>query len=124
MWKVLLIVLTFFTSSSVWANWVLVGETHEAKFFIDYSTIRKEGSLSKVWQMTNLNERGSDGEMSVRTRNEYDCKEERRRIIDISTHTGVTAQGRTLLSDSSPGAWTYIAPKTINEMILKIICNK
>ena len=62
--------------------------------------------------------------MSRRILVEYDCKEERYRVLSISGHSGPMAGGETLGSDSSRGNWNYIAPGTIGETVLKFVCAK
>ena len=53
--KPYLLALVMLIVSPAWADWTLVSETTEGtKFYTDFSTIRKEGNLRKVWEVTNL----------------------------------------------------------------------
>lgn len=50
-----LLALVMLIASPVWANWTLVTDNDSGtKFYIDYSTIRKDGNLRKVWEVTDF----------------------------------------------------------------------
>lgn len=122
--RLITILLTLLLASSgAWAEWVKVGETDNAVFYIDPATIRKEGNLRRVWNITDLKQRGNLGELSRRARYEYDCKQERQRILSISGHSGPKASGETLGSEG-PTQWNEIPPETVSETIIKLVCAK
>ena len=122
--RLVLCLLLTLAAAPAWAVWVKVGETDDAFFYIDLATIRRDGNLRKVWEIHDMTQRGKLGEMSARFLTEYDCKEERVRIRSVSLHSDPMGRGKTLLSDSQPGKWNYIAPKTVSETFLQIVCAK
>lgn len=110
-------------AAPAWAEWVKLGENDEMILYIDPGSIRKNGNLRKVWDIKDLKQRDEGGEMSTRTRNEYDCKEERRRTLSFSAHSEPMAGGETLSSKNySDGEWRAIPPGSVSARILKIVC--
>ena len=122
--KKLLFVGLMMLTSSAWAEWVIFSKDEEATFYYDPATIRKDGNTRRVWTLQNLKQRHADGEMSRRGRMEYDCKQERFQVLDISQHSEPMAGGKVLTVEIGSGTWRGIAPGTINESILNIVCAK
>lgn len=122
--KILLLTLILLATGSAWAEWVRVDETHIASMYIDPSTIRRDGNFRKVWELQDLKQRDKTGWLSSRYRIEYDCKEERGRILSFSTHSDSMAGGDTLLLDATVRTWYDVAPNTPGETLLKIVCAK
>ena len=116
--------MTVFTSSSSLAQWEKYGVTQEAFLYIDFSTVRKDGNLRKVWELQDLKQRHKDGELSIRIRVEYDCKEERYRFLSATSHSSQMAQGNLVQSQTGPSSWTDVAPRTVTEDLLKKVCSK
>jgi len=119
--KKLLLALLLATSSA-WAGWVQVGQVDSSDFYIDPETIRKDGNLVKVWQMSDLKKQTKEGVLSRRGRFEYDCKQERFRTLSITTHSEPMAGGETLDSLTPNGNWLDIPPSSAVAAILKIVC--
>lgn len=121
--KALLLSLLLLATGSAWAGWEKVASTDEATMYVDRATLRKDGNLRRMWEVQDLKQRDKDGEMSRRTRYEYDCKGERYRILALSTHSKPMAGGKTLLSlGENPRGWGDIPPGTTAEYELKIAC--
>lgn len=106
------------------AEWVKIGETKDATFYIDPDTVRKNGNMRRVWLANDLKKRDEDGEMSRRSFREYDCKEEKARILSLSTHSEPMVAGKTLFLDNSPSEWGFIPPNSTSANILKFVCSK
>ena len=120
--KTLLLALLLVTGSA-WAEWVQVAERWDIVLYIDPETIRKDGDLRRVWQIQNLKQRDKNGEMSSRVRVEYDCKQERYKMLSLSTHSGPMAGGTSLYQSSSEDIkWRDIPPGNLFEIVLKIVC--
>jgi hypothetical protein len=124
MLKALLFLITVFTSSTSLAQWEVYGESPEAFLYIDYSTVRKDGNLRKVWELQDRKQRHKDGELSLRIRVEYDCKEERYRYLSATSHSSQMAQGNLVNTQTGPSNWIDIAPRTVTEDKLKKLCSK
>ena len=104
-------------------EWVKVSENSEIVFYLDKATIRKDGDFRRAWVMQDLKTRDTDGELSRRILDEYDCKNERWRILSISTHSQGMAKGDILVSSSYSGGWNEITPETAAETKLKMACS-
>lgn len=112
-------------TSSAWADWVKIFLVDTATVYIDPTTIRKDGDLSRVWVLMNLKQRKPEGEMSLRSRLEYDCKVERQRMLAMSGHSEPLAAGTTTYTHQiNDDKWGDIAPGTPDEAIQKIVCAK
>jgi len=111
-------------TGSAWAEWVWVAESSIDDHYIDPATIRKDGNLVKVWEVNNLKQRHKDGELSRRARFEYDCKQERYRLLSFSFHSEAMAGGTTLISEIGSGQWRDVPPESMAEATSKIVCAK
>ena len=124
--KPYLLALVMLIVSPAWADWTLVSETTEGtKFYTDFSTIRKEGNLRKLWEVTNFSSPRSFSSgvfLSSRTRVEYDCKEERVRNLAFTAHPLLFAEGAILWATESPSNWQYAPPNTPAFEILQRVC--
>jgi len=120
--KKLFLVCLMMLAGSAWAKWVMYEGSEEATFYFDPATIRKDGNMRRVWSVSNLRERKIDGTMSYRMRNEYDCKQERHRLLSVSTHSEPMAGGKVLVT-AGEYEWEEVAPMTISEKLLKMVCN-
>jgi len=124
--KSYLIALLILTASPAWADWELVGNTQgDEAYYIDMTTLRVDDSLRRVWTLTNLKKKGSQGEMSVRVLREIDCKNERTRSLAMTGFTGAMSDGEmlpTYRGDNDP--WDYIAPRTVAHAIYLRACRK
>ena len=113
------------SAASAFAEWTKVDEVDGVTFYIDYTTIRKDGNVRKVWLVNDKKQRDNDGVVSSRSQQEFDCKAESNRTIALSTHTGPMAGGDALFTGGAdPRGWRAIPPNTAIETILKIVCAK
>jgi hypothetical protein len=124
MLKALLLLISVFTSSSSLAQWELYGEVTEAFLYIDFSTVRKDGNLRKVWVLQDLKQRQKEGALSLRARVEYDCKGERYRYLSATSHSSQMAQGNVINSQTGLSDWIDVAPRTATEDSFKLVCSK
>ena len=94
--------------------------------YIDPTTIRKNGNMRLVWRLANLAVKDKDGELSRRSRLEFDCIKERWRIISISAHSDPDASGVVLLLSTSDDTfpWNDVPPRTIVSAMLKYVCDR
>jgi hypothetical protein len=122
--KLIFVSLMAMLTGSAWAEWVWYSGSNEASVFYDPATIRKDGNMRRVWELQNLVQQDEVGAMSSRALKEYDCKQERYRILDISEHSGPMAGGKVLTNGIGDGRWRGIAPDTLVAVILKIVCAK
>ena len=122
--KKLFLVCLMMLAGSAWAEWVFHSETSKANHYYDPATIRKEGNMRRVWELRDMRERMKNGSISLRLRTEFDCKQERSRILGISGHSGSMAGGTVLSTEGEENQWDAIAPGTVAETMLEIACAK
>ena len=147
--RLFLTTLFMLAAAPAWAEWVKMAEDSHAVYYIERATVqqssapaatqkssaaaktrkttapaapRKTLAPQKVWEMQDLKQRGPDGELSMRMFSEFDCKEERSRVLSISKHPDVMAGGRTIFSSDTAGQWNRIPPNTPSEIILRRVC--
>ncbi len=122
--KLFLLGLMTMLAGPAWAEWVMYFETKTKTYYYDPATIRKDGSMRRVWRIQQLKQRIADGEKSRRMRIEYDCKEERYRILSASIHSEPMAEGKVIYSEIKDNIWTVIPPASASEAMFKIVCAK
>ena len=121
--KLILLGLMMLTGSA-WAKWVMYFETKTITYYYDPATIHKDGNMRQVWRIQQLKQRIADGEKSRRMRIEYDCKEERYRILSASVHSEPLAEGKVIYSENKDNIWTVIPAASAAEAMFKIVCVK
>ena len=105
------------------ADWVKAGETPEANFFVDLGSLEKDGSNRRFWELTDLKQRGKEGEMSMRARVLYDCQGQRARTLNLTVHAEAMASGKTLfVGGEDPQGWVAVAPKSMSGDKLRMVC--
>ena len=123
--KKLFFVCLMMLAGSAWAEWVVYSKDEEdGTFYLDPATIRKDGNMRRVWRVQELKQRTADGEKSRRMRIEYDCKEERYRILSASVHSEPMAGGTVLTQEGEANDWTAIPPNTTGERVFNLVCAK
>ena len=120
--KTIFLAALILLASSAQADWAKMGETDEGSFYIDTASMLREGHLRRVWELTDLKQRDEGGEMSRRTRVQYDCKRGRTQVLSISTHWEPMAAGATLLSVAREGLWKEVPPETAYSAAFKLLC--
>ena len=122
--KKLLIVLALLVSGSVRAEWVKVSDADNRMLYIDPASIRKDGDLRVVWEVIDLKRRHKDGQMSHRSKVEYDCKAGLYRFLLTSSHSGPMADGVTIFSAGvDPTGWKTIASDSSRAVALGVVCS-
>jgi hypothetical protein len=104
------------------AEWEKVAETPEAHFYFDSETIKTAGNIKILWVLTDLKKSTSAGEKSRRSRYQFDCKEDRIKLITLTTYSGQMGEGK-LLYMQAKGSWMEASQNAIG-LVLKTVCEK
>ena len=108
------------------AEWTLISDSIEFKNYVDLDTIRRSGHMAKIWSIKNYQSpqeySSNTTYLSTRLHYEYDCRDERKRLLDFSVHSKKMASGAVLGIDSNVDKWSSVAPRTIAEEVFKIAC--
>jgi hypothetical protein len=121
--KKLLATLLILCAGPVWAEWVLYGVSGSSKHFIDPSTIRGT-TLKKAWGKVEYETPDElDGRLSVRRLIEFDCSDEKLRLLQFTAFDGSNLTGRVVktMRFRDP-EWVYAAPGTIAASGIEIVC--
>ncbi len=125
----LLITLLVLSSGPVYAGWVLTSGDDEAGLtvYVDPDSIRQKGNLAKMWQLYDyktVQTVAGDSFLSFKRFNEYDCAEERTRMLGYTWFSGNMGNGNVVYSTTEQLPWEPVVPRTINRSLWKVACNK
>jgi hypothetical protein len=128
--RVVLTLLLISAAAPAWADWVKMGQTEKTVlyvmsdktvFYIDPSTVTKDGNLRKVWEIHDLSDKGPLGERSILIQVEYDCAEKLMRPLHASAKSRPMAQGEILKVEAPAEDWITLRPGKDGDIFLKIL---
>lgn len=124
----LALLLAVFSGSAA-AEWVQVGGNDPLTAYADPTTIRWAGSLVKMSVLYNfkITKTSPSGKsfMSVKEQDEFDCKDERNRVLDFTMHSGQMGIGDVVLANAEALAWQPVpAGGSVIEPLWKFACGK
>src|SRR2546425_775145 len=127
----LLITLLVLSSGSVHAEWVAVEKNNELAgimtVYVDPDTIRRKGNLVKMWQLYDyktIQTVAGDSLLSIKRYNEYDCTEERTRMLAYTWFSGNMGSGKVVYSTPDEQQWEPVIPRSINRTLWNVACSK
>jgi hypothetical protein len=123
----LLIMFLVLSSGHVYAEWVLVSGDDAAGLavYVDPATIRRKGNLAKLWQLYDyktVQTVAGDSLLSMKRFNEYDCVQERTRMLGYTWFTGNMGNGNVVYSTTEQQPWEPAVPRSINRSLWKAAC--
>jgi hypothetical protein len=125
-----LLALLLLVATPAGAEWVKVGTvnksvlyvfSNETAYYIDPSTITREGSIRRVWEIHDLDDKGPQGERSVLASVEYDCAEHRMRTLNATGRSMRMARGEIIPLRGIFSDWVILRPGKDDEVYLKIL---
>ena len=125
--KVVLMLALGLTCSSAMAGWIKVNYNERVTSYVDPSTIRKNGSMVKMWSLLDLKTSivtNGNEYSSIISRDEYDCKEEKSRLLSLTMYAGKMGQGEVVHTESSIDAWQEVVPNSTASIKWKRACGK
>jgi hypothetical protein len=124
--KHVLLVLLLTASAAAWADWIPVSVADEHISYINPTTIRRSGDQARMWGLHDYKTAKPLGKrqyMSMKAQSEYDCKDERLRILYTTMSAENMGGGETVYSsDGVPSNWVPIVPGSVGETLWKIAC--
>lgn len=109
-------------STSAWAEWLFVGASAQADFYIETSSILREGSHRQVLELLNLKQVDPQGNRSYVALYEYDCEGGRARILRSACFDGAMGGGRKTSECHVPGNWSQPGEASAGLVKLKMVC--
>ena len=129
MTRLFLITLLLLSSGPVYAEWVLTSGNDDAGLtvYVDPDTIRRKGNLVKMWQLYDyktVQTVAGDSLLSIKRYNEYDCTEERTRMLAYTWFSGNMGSGKVVYSTPDEQQWEPVIPPSINRTLWNVACSK
>jgi hypothetical protein len=125
--KRILIVILLVISENSYAEWTPIGEILELFTYTDRTTIRRNGNFVKMWELRDYKavQKSNFGSfLSAKVQQEYDCREEKSRLLAFTWFSEQMGNGTVVYSDNDPYKWSPIQPESMNEALWKIACGK
>ena len=118
----LLSVIMFPVSSN--AEWTKVIKNYAGNtFFIDFERIlRKEGFIY-FWSLRDRQNENHLGYLSTQVYRQTDCKMSRFKILKYSFHEKQMGNDSGTSLDTKNPNWEFPSPSSVEELLLKAICN-
>ena len=119
----LFVILIFFYSNTLLANWFPYSETELATHFSSDTAIINNDGKVLVWEMQNLKKDSFfDSVKSYRFRSEYDCELYTYRVMFYTSHTGLMGMGEQINYIQQPGITYAVIPGTPSDFMFKKVC--
>ena len=125
--RLLLITLLALSSGPVYAEWISVGGNDPIGMttYVDPDTIRRKGNLVKMWQLNDFKTVQTVEEnsfLSAKKQREFNCAEERTRILAATQFSGNMGTGRVVWVNSDEQKWEPIVPESIAQTLWEFAC--
>ena len=120
--KILYILLII--SIPAYADWIKLASSTDGDMYVESNSIRKNGNSVLFWSLQDYKQKNELGDLSMKLRQEINCKEETIKMISIVSYSKNMGLGNVNLSGNASREITHIPPGTLNEEIYKFVCNK
>ena len=117
------LIFTVMFSSTSWGGWTKVGENVNGTYYVDFERIRKHGDYIKFRELVDLLKPDKDGDLSYKLYQQGDCKLFRYKYLGSSNYKQPMGGGHGADYNEPDKDWRYPSPFSINEIVLKTICD-
>jgi hypothetical protein len=126
---VIIILWVLGTAAFVHAEWQAIGTAELFSHYVDRGSINKTDHLAKMTVLDDYKvpQKTLDGKpfLSVRTREEYDCKKEKVRTHSVIAHADHMGKGVYVWGNNYPNdPWRTISRGSLDETYWKIACGE
>ena len=127
--RLILITLVLLSSSPAYAAWVEIGGNDQIGMttYVDPGTIRHKGNLVKLWQLNDfktVQTVDDNSFLSTKKQREFNCAEERTRILAATQFSGNMGTGKVVWGNSNEQKWEPVVPDSIGQTLWEFACNK
>jgi hypothetical protein len=128
--RVVLTLLLILAVAPARADWVRMGESEKTvlyvlsartEYYIDPSTITREGNIRRVWEIQDLSDTGPRGERSILVSAEFDCLQKLMRLSNATGHSHPMASGEIIKLSQLPDDWITLRPGKEDAVFYKIL---
>jgi hypothetical protein len=126
--KLFLLLFLSFTSLSVYAKWVLVSGSEEARFYVEINSIKQTGKVVTYWELLDYSSMQTWNNLnyfSAKQKYETNCNTEESALLYINYYSENMGSGKSVYAikleqkDFQPNI-----PDTTGHTIYKFVCNK
>jgi hypothetical protein len=106
---------------------MVVDSGNEQTTYADPSTIRRKGELVKMWRLFDYNTiqtKAGISFLSSKGQHEFDCAEERSRVLAYTWFSGNMGKGQAVYSNLDESKWAPIPPHSLVEALIEVACSK
>ena len=126
--KAVLMLLLAVGGKAIAGEWAAVNHNKYATGYANPATIVRDGDIAKMWTLVDCKEIthffGGYPFMSIKSHEEFNCKEKKLRTLSYSLYPGKMGEGKDIFSDSNPSKWAPVLPGSQLADFLKIACGK
>ncbi len=127
-----LITLLLLSSVPAYAEWVSIEKSNQLAgimtVYFDPDTIRRKGNLVTMVQLIDFKTmqggRSPSRFSSTKIQKEFDCAEERLRLLALTDFWGNMGTGEPAGAYVEGGNWVTVEPDSINQALWKLACGK
>lgn len=129
--QLVFIALLMLSGGPASAEWIFV-TTSENNYttYIDPETIHRKGNRVNVWTITDLKlakhspVQGQGDFLSTRSLQQFDCEEERTRLLQFTAFSGNMGKGTVVTDFTKEGSWDYLPPNSVGRHVMELACKK
>lgn len=126
--RICLLALLTIISNSAFARWEYSTGNETSSSYVNPSTIRKAAKKVKMWVLndyvTPISLLENSSHLSIKSQDEYDCKDEMHRTLASYFFTGHMGTGEMIYSLVEPADWAPVIPDSVGEHNWAIACGK
>ena len=130
--KRLLFFVLMMVCSVSWAGWEYTDRSNEAFFYVDKSTIRRNGAFVQMWLLTDYFEVQTGNGLFAPFKSskelwKYNCNDETLALVSIvhfSESEGIGSVNYTTTYKERELSWTSVVPDSVGKAMWKIACGK
>ena len=129
----LLTILLGLSLGPVYAEWVVVERPYPVPelhtVYVDPTTMRREGSLVTIWQLTDFRwmqggPRATPRFLSTKTQKQFECVGKRIRLLAYTEFSHRMATGKASGGYVDKDIWLPVEPDSINQALWEVACGK
>lgn len=125
-----LVLLALMFSTGAAAEWVRVGGNNNVGVYADPASISKKGNIATMTSLLNFTRAQTDRSigkrpyLSQKDTREYDCINERHRLLRFSLRSQFMFAGELVRSNADDGEWHAVEPGSLGAALWKFACGK
>ena len=121
--KLLLTIALILIATNVFAAWEFLATTSNGEHFYDKSSIKRNGSIVRVWTYVNYNQANvENNEQSMVGLKEFDCKNETNLVLSLDAYSEVNLKGTMTSVNAEKAKKQFVRPNTIDSQLMKLAC--